>query len=341
MREAIEKLSNFLRREKNPRSIVPFLSPKEHEPVPFSPDNYRPIEKKENTGITEMAFIDGGQAELLSSADFSLSFVRTVACVYEGRKKTRSVGNEFFLLVLPKEEKNDISYSVEIFPRIGSVFPNKDMLSFSSTDRTLRSGIRKVAPSSIISAARRFAELGLAISARETMAGGMIFLDGTLQKNYTGEEQLLSKLQFAVQGNAFIGVNKTNSLLTQAGESFGQIVLEKGPQGAWWYAPVARPKKGMHHFSFAKFHPRAAHAFLLESFSAPYGELYSAIAPHAQDPIFLGYPYGLIEADRAARVENQEAQYLKTKLIALMGNSTLQRQFSAKSAHGILDSMRF
>ena len=50
-----------------------------------------------------------------------------------------------------------------------------------------------------------------------------------------------------------------------------------------------------------------------------------------QDPVFLGYPYGLIEADKFARVTNNEKEYLKTIL-------SLKR-IEEKEAHEILDSI--
>ena len=79
---------------------------------------------------------------------------------------------------------------------------------------------------------------------------------------------------------------------------------------------------------------------MLESFSPLALSHISALAPYAKDPVFIGYPYGLIEADRAARVSMQESSSLQFQLKERLGSS-LGQSLASKNAHSILDKLRF
>jgi len=60
------------------------------------------------------------------------------------------------------------------------------------------------------------------------------------------------------------------------------------------------------------------------------------------DPVFLGYPYGLVEADRFARVTNEELDYLKTRFMSKAGKwyKELVPYLNALNSHEILDNIR-
>ena len=63
----------------------------------------------------------------------------------------------------------------------------------------------------------------------------------------------------------------------------------------------------------------------------------------SNDPIFLGYPYGLIDVDQYVRVSDEEKNYLKIKFSAKLGKQfkKLSTEENSINAHQILDSIRF
>ena len=66
----------------------------------------------------------------------------------------------------------------------------------------------------------------------------------------------------------------------------------------------------------------------------------STLAFNSKDPVFLGYPFGLIYADKFARVSNQEREYLRTTLKSKLSGGVLKEIESYENslgAHGVLD----
>ncbi|MFB6199017.1 MAG: hypothetical protein ABEI52_12245, partial [Halobacteriaceae archaeon] len=60
----------------------------------------------------------------------------------------------------------------------------------------------------------------------------------------------------------------------------------------------------------------------------------------SDDPVFPGYPYGLIEADRLARVSHDEAAAKRTRLQSAFGKDweRVEKRLHTRDAHDILDS---
>jgi hypothetical protein len=80
---------------------------------------------------------------------------------------------------------------------------------------------------------------------------------------------------------------------------------------------VDEDKKAKIKLLVVKLHAKAKVAFRFESNDIPH-DLLSSLA-ELSDPVFFGYPYGLIEADRGARVTNEEKNYFKTLITAKSG----------------------
>ena len=53
----------------------------------IDPEKFKPINPLENKKIS---FVDGGNAELLGAANFSLQFIRIYSCTYEQNKRIAS-----------------------------------------------------------------------------------------------------------------------------------------------------------------------------------------------------------------------------------------------------------
>ncbi|HLD86753.1 MAG TPA: DNA double-strand break repair nuclease NurA [Candidatus Nanoarchaeia archaeon] len=346
MDELIGRIRQALSREDRDPEPFPLLPRDSYSPLPFSSGNFNFLDGKNHPlpdGKT-LAFIDGGQAELLSSPDLSVGIIRVCCCAYKNKKRAFSLSSEFYVVITPSRIDDDMGFSVETFPLKGEIFPNKELLALSSSDQTIRSGVRKATPSSLLPVARRFAELELASHAIGRLEkGDMAVLDGTLQENYTNESILLKSLrQKAEEKNiSVVAVAKTNSILSRSGASFGAILSHKHPAKEWWYAPLANPKNGAPHLFFAHLHPKAPHVFLMDSFKEPRVEIFTALLSHSNDSVFIGYPYGLVEVDRMARISNQDTSYLQTRLMEKIGRQHLTSLLATKNAHEILDSIRF
>ena len=72
------------------------------------------------------------------------------------------------------------------------------------------------------------------------------------------------------------------------------------------------------------------------------GIVISLLAENAADPVFQGYPYGLIEADQWARISRQEEISLKTQLQAYLGKDEILAEEARhdEDAHSVLDAIR-
>ena len=132
----------------------------------------------------KIAFIDGGQAELLKAANFSLQFIRTAALIYQNNKKIDSVVNEFFVLI---SADNDKEYKTKIFTLKGEAIDN---IRINSFDETIRDGNEKASISKIGNTVRRFAELDLG----NKITADIIVLDGSLKCMFKGEKEYMDKL---------------------------------------------------------------------------------------------------------------------------------------------------
>lgn len=343
MDDLIKSVNAHLDRRDADAEMLPLLPNHSYKALPFSPSRFHRLQESGSRDMT-LAFIDGGQAELLSTPSLSVGVIRAVARAYNGMKRAFSMTAEFHACISSSPLKNDVAYAAELFPLRGNVLPDTNMLSFASTDESIRSGVRRASPSALLSVARRFAELELALAAAGRLStGDMIVLDGSLQQGYTREERLLGALRqsSAEKRIMAVGVSKTNSLLSTSGLPFGNMLASHHPNEQWWYAPVALPSGGAPHISFARLHPQSSGAFLTESFAEPDEHLFAPLAAYSRDPVFPGYPYGLVEADRAARVSNQDASYLRTKLVEKLGRRDITALLSQKNAHEVLDSIRF
>ena len=123
------------------------------------------------------------------------------------------------------------------------------------------------------------------------------------------------------------------------------------PSGCWYYYPIAEfsDKYYIAEIYFTKLHERSSYIFRLELHNNnkidadskhDADEILSTLMKNSKDSSFLGYPYGLIDADRFARVSNNEKQLMQARLAAKIGSSfqSLKEHLSSIDAHNILDS---
>ncbi|MBS3165964.1 hypothetical protein J4444_02480 [Candidatus Woesearchaeota archaeon] len=291
--------------------------------IPITQEHFQEIPSNiEESNLEEknIAFIDGGQAEILSGGNLSLSFIRIFAQVMKGEKKLFSNKYEFYLLTTASYKQGDMWYEGKIFPVEGSDLLDENDLIIASTDLSIKSGNERAPISKVANMARRFAELKVA----SMITADYILLDGTLEPTYKNEEKYLSML-----GSNVSSIAKSCSLFTTCGNSPIVLLQKLSPfQSNWSYFI-----EGNSHF--VKLNPKAKHIFRFEGNK----EMLPHLAKNSTDSLFLGYPYGLILTDKMARISNVEKNSLKMNLLLRDENKEIVEYLNAMNAHDILDNL--
>jgi len=284
--------------------------------IPISKVNFISIpQKTENKTI---GFIDGGQCEIITTGNFCLSFIRVYSQIFQNNFKKESLKYEFYLLTKAIWKNENLFYESKIYSEQEKIIDENDLL-INSTDETIRTGIERAPITKVTNMARRFAELALA---QKTKADIIIF-DGTLQAMYKREEKYLLQL------NENIGaIAKSSSLFTTSGNNPTILLNKMGPTGCWLY-------RINNNSSFVKLHPLTKHIFRYEGNTNNLSNLIN----NCSDALFLGYPYGLILADKMARVSNQEKKSVMTRFLLDKENKEIISYLNSSNAHEILDRM--
>ncbi|MBW2989306.1 hypothetical protein KY358_03230 [Candidatus Woesearchaeota archaeon] len=326
-----------------------------YRPVKINSENFHSISPASNPG--KAAFIDGGNSEILKAPNFSLQLIRVYCCIYEGNKRVGSRKKEFYALMNAAGHEGRIAYNVSFFGA------GKETIIFDSFDDTIRKGKHRIQISGIGDAVRRFAELEAAEEAAGELGDrGIIILDGDLKASVTGERKRLEALYEKAAGNKIhvCALSKTSNLFTETGNAFLPVLGRKAPEGAWYYHPIAEIKNESHKADMyaVRLHRNSRYIFKLEIFNERSGEsrsekcnkkngdaggIISLLSSNSTDPVFLGYPYGLVEADARARISDKEKDYLKTRFLAGLKGDTkaIAEYLRALDAHSVLDSISF
>lgn len=305
------------------KKIIP--SPQEDEIcfnnicLPIKKENFEEIRAVENKTL---AFVDGGQAQLLAAPNFSLDVIRIYAVFFKNKTKTNKIKKEFYLLAKTNEH---LEFSVEIFG--DKIIKEKD-LKLNSLDPTLKQGTRRASISTLANIARRFAELSLCKEISQEV--DFVILDGNLEITTTNENKYLKQLPSNV-----CALTKTSTVFSKKGNNVAGLLNEISPKHEWLYFAGEQNQRKIY---FTKLNQHSGYVFHFEG--AP--EALGALMPYCNDPVFPGYPYGLIYADRFARISNQEKEFLKTQLITKMGQDfdKLKKYINSLNAHDILDNIQ-
>ncbi|HLC52028.1 MAG TPA: hypothetical protein VJI98_02170 [Candidatus Nanoarchaeia archaeon] len=273
-------------------------------------NNFQEIIPQKGKSIT---FIDGGQAEILSTGNFCLSFIRIVGITFKDKKKIQSK-KEFYLFTKAVYKNKDLIFESKIF---GDKLIEEADLIISSNDQTIKTSIERASIAKVSNIARRFAELALA----KIIKSDFILLDGTLEQSYPNEEKYLSSIS---------ALAKSSSLFTSSGNSpvilLNKIVIDK----SWIYQINERT-------FFVKLHPKAKHVFRFDGNT----EILPFLTENSKDALFLGYPYGLILADKQARITNEEKNSLAMQFLLRKENQEIANYLNSINAHEILDQLSY
>jgi len=342
--EVITKILESIDKKTVSVGIYPKFSGKGYQAHKIDVKNFHGI-RKTSLG-KRIAFVDGGNAEIIGSANFSLNLIRVCYVIYQNNKKIASKKFEILAFVKTTNEENEIHYRTEFFGLNNGM--KMDELSFSSLDNTIMHGVNRAEISSVANAARRFAELRMARLVADSRLADIILLDGNLQCTLTNESKYMDELYNSCASNntTLCALSKTSSLFADNGDLLSAVLSRLSSLSSWFYHPIADIASPGHRadIHFVKFNDKSNHVFRLEIFNMQKEmaeQAISEIAPNCRDPVFLGYPYGLVEADRIARISNQEKESLKTMLLVKLSSRNIGKYLNASNAHEILDKISF
>ncbi len=272
-----------------------------------------------------VTYIDGGQAELLSGGNLHLSFIRVVAQTMQGTSRRQLQKYEWYILTTASYKEGDIWYQGKLYSTASApALLDEGDLHIASHDSTIRDGRERAPIGKIASLARRFLELAVA-DAVAAQCQGKVLLDGTLQATYKNEEKYLEK---CIASGKVSALAKTSSLFTTSGNN-PVVLLNRLTTLPLWKYYVGEKSY------FVKLHPKAGHIFRFEGDE----RILPSLMRNSADALFLGYPYGLILADKLARVSNAEKDSLRMQLLLRQENKELLYYLNAMNAHEILDGL--
>jgi len=307
----------------------------DYEPVEINKSNFHDI--KDLNSENRIAFIDGGNCEILKAPNFSLQFIRIYYTIYKNNKRVENKRYEFYLLIKSFSKDNNILYKTKTFG--GNLI---DEIEFDSFDKTISQGNNRADISFVGNVARRFSELSIAKEILDKLEkNDAVVFDGSLEAKYTHEEKILDELfeKAAKKDIVLMGLSKTCELLTDKGNSIIGVLAEMQDDGVWFYNPIAKINKKFDIY-FAKLNRQSSYIFRIDSTKRD-DKIFSMLKSNSTDPIFFGYPYALIEADKFARVTNKELEIFKTKFMMKAGKDWKKISYFLKSndAHSILDNI--
>lgn len=343
---------------------------------PFDKSNFKPFDPcPKDAGPTpgepaRVAFVDGGNLEILRAPNFSVSLVRVYFNIFDGKNErvaptTVPPRMEFFVTAFASMVDGKMYYSGILHPMDDSqvdYLPSGEHLMVDSMDRAIATGGFRADISIMGQITRRAAEWSLAghVMREELEKGDLMVRDGTLQTAVTNEKYYAKPAYDAADGKGVLlsGLAKTSMLFTTTGLSLlaavHKLAQDNGlKQSAWYYNPLAENHHPDHpaEMFVTKLHPDTKYVFRYELYK-PQVEAMSKeqldgvflrLGRNSSDLSFLGYPYGLVEADLSARVHYADSDWLKGMVSNTLSNMScydkICRHLQATNAHDVLDTI--
>ena len=334
-------------------------------PFPLNKDGFRLIQEVDSR--RNIAFVDGGNLEIMGAPNFSVQLNRIYAGVWNGREKVVDFvfpQIQFFSAIFSSFKNDEIYYETIIVPEkteFEKYLPEARDLSFNSNDRSIMNGNHRADIGRVASIARRFAEWKFASQVLQDLReGDVLVMDGTLQTSYPKEEKYLNGLASAAkrQGVVLSGLSKSSFLFTTTGLSLMGAVnklAEENKVKENWYYPIAESTREDHNVMIlavklnnSKISERVyRYEIQREAFKSlselHLNQILTQLTKNSSDATFPGYPYGLIDADRFARVSYGELDSYRgiivSQISALGMSGKFMRHIRATDAHSVLNAL--
>ncbi len=319
--------------------IIPFLSERlqrqgsailvgSHERIPIKADSFKPIIPNINPNLV---FVDGGNGEIVKGPNVSVQFIRLYATSYGQNVRVSRNLKEFYLVVLAHQKGLDLGFEATVFNTEGDELQK---FAFDAFDPALCWAGRRAEPGTVAGHVRKLLELKFAEELCNNMTGVLV-RDGDLEARGEVMEEALRALKTTAQrkGIVVLGLSKTSTLCTDSGNSALVALRNIAPAGSWNYFAG-------NNIAFVKLHPSSKYVFRCDVFTHDREYLpvvWSALAANSADPAMLGYPYGLIDADKFAQVTEQETSQLRARF-AVQSKDIFRSIEAALDAHDLLNT---
>jgi len=302
-----------------------------HGRIPIKKEAFQPITPNISS---KMVFVDGGNGEILRGPNVSLQFIRLYATLYDKNVRVERELKEFYLAVLANKKGLDLEFQATLFSLDGEEL---EKFSFDAFDPALCWAGRRAEPYTVAGYVRKLLEVRLASDfCVKLNKNDIIVRDGDLEArgNYLEESMRSLRTSAEKKGIIVLGISKTSTLCTDSGNSALFALRAIAPSGAWSYYAGTN-------VSFVKLHSNSRYVFRCDVFPHDKEKLplaWASLAANSADPAFLGYPYGLLDADKFAQVPKDELAQLRARF-AVQSREAFSDLESTMDAHGILDSL--
>lgn len=247
-------------------------------------------------------FIDGGSAQIFANSSTSVEVIRIASTKwYNGIRQSQKI-KDYLAIIRNEGVRKEATL----------VFDNHEQTVMFSANDDVASLIRS--------------QLELQEGLEETDCA---VFDGALTHRHEMHKNVLLKLK--TKKAAWF--SKTTSILANDGSDIF-LALKKSTILKTWFIELYNGEKVV---LLAKLHPQSEHIFQIDLTKFD-PEIISTLASYSNDPVFLGYPYGLVYTDRLARITDVEKEYLTAKLSFVLDEDENKSQ-NLKNAHKILDSI--
>lgn len=322
-----------------------FFGSNEYEEMEITSNNFHDVEKIKSDW-TKIAFVDGGNQEIASGSNFCLQLQRVCAVIFLGNKPAKNILYEYLLYIKTIKKENELLYVANVFDVKNNLEIGK--LTFNAFDPMLKQGHFRADIRKIGDIFRRIAELKVCGKAvNELDEKDAVVIDGDLQFLVEEEKRCLEELFKSADNKKIIvcALSKTESFVTNKGNSATYLLSKMAPLSRWYYYPAFESKKETD-IMFVKLQEKSDYVFRFEFLKKDLIEikkLLPILSQNSKDPVFIGYPYGLIKADKIARVSNCDKDIARTKLSFALGKhwKELFMHSSSLNAHCILDRISY
>lgn len=307
------------------------LSLKDYIPYSLNKTAWMNLEMAASKTVT--AVVDGGNAEIFKTPKAALHRVRTANVFLQSNR------------IISARQREGYVMAKASVTQTGNIECEANVID-SNLDFTPLPTLRSQDPCTLAEMSRRMLEIAASKAAVKELSshscGKLLVIDGTLETKTELEREEMEELKkIAAEACVTIAaVAKTCSLLTNKGNALipavGRLSAKAG------YIAVGEGTEENHRavIAIARLNEASQYLFRIEAENEDLLKtVVQELAGQSNDLAFPGYPYGLVMADRLARVSNEEAEVIKAKLLATAGKEIreLIEQSKALDAHGILD----
>lgn len=342
--KSIKEIAEILSSDLSERKLGnPYFNGSEYNSCPLNKAYFHEINSAETD--RKIAFVDGGNQELLPSPVYSVQLNRVYFSIFKNNKRCSRRSKipqriEFLSYTSSKIKDEEVAFETKIRPikeEYNEFLPDEADLQTTAREEKVKAGTQ-AGMERMASMARRFAEWKITeyIIEEELDRGDIIVRDGSLQTGHPHEYDYMKNVfQKAIDNEViFTGLSKTCRLTTDTQTSLIASIQRLAEEAEikydkWCYYPVAWSKDhNLRHnavIMVVKLNKHAHTAFRFEILKKQLDEMnndniqkmldiIASIADNSRDIKVPGYPYGLIDADLWARVKNDEMEGYKTKL---------------------------